>query len=391
MTENFIPFYKHQFKEYLINKLEKEEKENFEKICNITESIYHYKYHSKLEKIKEDYEPYDPDTENNIKQIEKFKKKKEHESIVISEIKELLKAGNYEEISHADLEKAFEEASPLGINLKIDFSKYKDYSIFYRGMYNDTYEKKLLLKKQKYDFDVYSRVVFIFAINEGSITPKEEKKLKNLYHDKIYIKIFKNVPKFDLEMIFPGTKVQIKMVDKMKVVIPLAVGIVSSISNIIKYILSHGDPIKLLYQIGFWTLIGGFFMFSLKSFMNYKNTVEKYLKTLTQNLYFQNLDNNSGVVKNLIDDAEEQDWKEAITAYLFLVKENKPILSEDLNHKIETFFKEELDTDVFFEIDDALRKLFEFEIIEKSEGKIKAVGMDEALRKLNLQWNGFYN
>tara|TARA_B110001469_G_C9327329_1_gene174897 strand:- start:313 stop:468 length:156 start_codon:yes stop_codon:yes gene_type:complete len=48
------------------------------------------------------------------------------------------------------------------------------------------------------------------------------------------------------------------------------------------------------------------------------------MKTLTDNLYFKNLDNNTGVFHRLIDAAEEE-GKEVILAYYFLLKANKAL------------------------------------------------------------------
>ena len=52
-----------------------------------------------------------------------------------------------------------------------------------------------------------------------------------------------------------------------------------------------------------------------KQFNNYKNCKLSFMQTLTENLYFENLDNNAGVFHRLIDDAEEEECKEAILVY----------------------------------------------------------------------------
>ena len=79
------------------------------------------------------------------------------------------------------------------------------------------------------------------------------------------------------------------MIDKLLVGVPLVIGVVSSISKTIQYINGKGTSFELFRQIGFWVLIGGFFIFAIKSYFKYKSTVEKYLKMLAQSLYFQNL------------------------------------------------------------------------------------------------------
>lgn len=385
MAEHFIPFYKSEIVDYLC-KMEKigGKEEKFREFCRMVESLYHFNYHSKLENIKEKYIDYDPDADRFMNKIESVRKDKigEEKESVLEEIKELLKAGNYQEISKEELEKAFSGSSPWGVDLDVDFNMFSSFSLFYRGGYEDEKEKKVAFFSKKYNFFVYSRVVFLFTVKEGA----EDKTLES---DKIYLKNFKNVPELDLEMIFPGTKVKIRLIDKMMVAVPLTIGVVTSVKKIVHYIMNSGKTLELVHQIGFWTLMGGFFLFAVKSYFNYKNTVEKYLKMLTQSLYLQNLDNNSGVFKNLIDDAEEQECKEVITAYYFLITEGE-MGRKELKERVELFFKEKLNYSFEFEIDDAVRKLLENEIAEESGGKIKAVMVEEALEKLDYQWDNFF-
>ncbi|MVD21648.1 DUF3754 domain-containing protein, partial [Vibrio cholerae] len=47
-------------------------------------------------------------------------------------------------------------------------------------------------------------------------------------------------------------------------------------------------------------------------------TKEKYQLNLTRSLYYQNLDNNGGVICRVLDEAEEQELVEAILAYALL-------------------------------------------------------------------------
>lgn len=66
--------------------------------------------------------------------------------------------------------------------------------------------------------------------------------------------------------------------------------------------------------IGLGTLAG----FLFKQVSKSKNRKIRFMKALTENLYFKNLDNNAGVFHHLIDAAEEEEFKEAALAYFFL-------------------------------------------------------------------------
>jgi hypothetical protein len=152
-----------------------------------------------------------------------------------------------------------------------------------------------------------------------------------------------------------------------------------------------GNPVRLWTQVGFWTLVGSFFFFALKSFMSYKNTVEKYLKTLATNLYFQNLDNNSGVLACLTDEAEEQESREVILAFYFLLTESeKKHTIQSLVERIEEFFRDDFSLEIDFEVNDAIRKLKDLSLIEKKGRSFKVAPITNALRILDKQWDGFF-
>ncbi len=385
MSNYFIPFYKSEIIEYLTRKEDDEnKKEKFKEFCRIVEALYHFKYHSKLEKIKKDYIEYDPDSEKFMYEIEEIRNDtaRVSKNEVMEGVKELLQAGNYVEITREELERAFKGVSPWGVDLNVEFDIFSSYKIFYRGSYKDKKKKKIFIFNRNYNFNVYSRVVFLFSV-------KNNEENLNLKPDKIYLKNFKNVPDLDLEMIFPGTKVKIRMIDKLLVGVPLVIGVVSSISKTIQYINGKGTSFELFRQIGFWVLIGGFFIFAIKSYFKYKSTVEKYLKMLAQSLYFQNLDNNSGVFKNLIDDAEEQECKEAIIAYYFLLTEGERS-EKELKKRVENFFEEELKQTVCFEVEDAIRKLEEDGIVKRKKEELSAVSIDEALAIIDYKWDNFF-
>ncbi len=165
--ENFIPFDKRELFLYLKDKIEDfKTKGKFEKFYNLVESMYHYQFFKKLEDIKKRYLNFDPDL--NIVTINKIseKEKKEDMDNIIKEIKELLKAGNYIEIKNEDLQKAFKEKSPWGLNLKIDLEEFEYCLLFYKGEFKDFRRKKNLFFYKEYNFSVYSRVVFVFKLKE---------------------------------------------------------------------------------------------------------------------------------------------------------------------------------------------------------------------------------
>ena len=68
-------------------------------------------------------------------------------------------------------------------------------------------------------------------------------------------------------------------------------------------------------MLAFLGLVGGTIGYGVRSYFGYLNTKQKYQLSLTESLYYQNLDNNAGVLFRLLDEAEEQEGREAILAY----------------------------------------------------------------------------
>ena len=127
-----------------------------------------------------------------------------------------------------------------------------------------------------------------------------------------------------------------------------------------------------------------------KQFNNFKNRKIRFMQALTQNLYFKNLDNNAGVFYRLANDAEEEESKEAILAYYFLLASSAPLTRGELDQNIETWFESEWNSRVDFEIDDALHKLVTLGLVEKSGDKLGAVPVDQGIRILDQRWDNYF-
>jgi len=59
------------------------------------------------------------------------------------------------------------------------------------------------------------------------------------------------------------------------------------------------------------------------------------MESLSQNLYFKNVDNNVGVFHRSANDTEEEEYKKAILAYYFLLTSDTPRSRTELDEKIE--------------------------------------------------------
>src|SRR5207248_126518 len=67
-----------------------------------------------------------------------------------------------------------------------------------------------------------------------------------------------------------------------------------------------------------WAAASGAFGYGFKSYYGYHQTRKQYSLALMQVLYFQNLDTNAGVLQRVLNEAYEQDFREAVLAFFCL-------------------------------------------------------------------------
>jgi len=255
------------------------------------------------------------------------------------------------------------------------------------------------LSKKRIEFTTYERVAIYIRLNEH--LNEERQKALGLEPGGVVLKLFKNVPKADLEMLFPNTQIRMRLLDKLLIGVPAAIS-----GGIVITTKLGGSLILLGSLLGFWlglhnaevTIdntalialfagIGALGSYLFKQFNNFKNRKLRFVQSLTKNLYFKNLDNNAGVFHRLIDEAEEEECKEAILAYYFLLTSPTPLHEEQLDSAIETWLKERWVANINFEICDAMRKLVQMGLVTKNDdSSLTALPLEKAKRQLDLLW-----
>jgi hypothetical protein len=131
------------------------------------------------------------------------------------------------------------------------------------------------------------------------------------------------------------------------------------------------------------------FGYGWRQYAGYQNAKHACNLRLTQSLYFQTLANNVGVLHSLIDEAEEQDTREAILAYFFLWTAAGPtgMTMAELDAAIERDLEIKTGNSADFEVDDALAKLERLKLIHIQGNRYVAVPIEEALAQLDRVWD----
>jgi len=357
ILNRFIPFRKADIIEMCVNdsRLSEHDQNLFRQFCHILESLIHFEFHHQVEMLKNCYSPFNPDADTQLNYDYSEQEKKELHKKLVETLTAILNAANFEKITKTDLEEALKEESLFKIRLRVDFEDFEEVIFYQRG--ESTKEETLVkffgLKKETITFTNYERVaIYIKFKEEDYFKAKKQAKLYFTPGSTI-IKLFQNVPKADLEMLFPNSEVRMKTADK------LIIGVPAAVSGIIVIATKLGASILLIASvISFWlgltrkevkieqqhlialalglATLGGFLF---KQMNKFKNRKIKFMKALTDNLYFKNLDNNTGVFHHLIDTAEEEEFKEATLAYYFLLAEDRDLTITELDETVERWFE----------------------------------------------------
>ncbi len=377
--EQFIPLRKAELVDALARSVDSSPGQSaaFRRFCRLLQSLVHGEYQATLEELKDAYAPFDPDADTRSTFRLSDDEREQHRQKLFERFGWLLERGNFVRLAQKEIDEALSDCSQWGLNLTVDFELFERLEIFYRGDTVGTRFRRRLtnaFRTEAVEIPVYERLVLIFRFRPG------RRFSKLLDTEDVYIKLFKEIPKLDLDMLLPGTQVKMSLFDRAKIMLPTFSGV--SIAGI-KIILAWGSTLAM------WGLVGGTLGYGVRSVFGYLNTKQKYQLNLTQSLYYQNIDNNAGVLHRMLDEAEEQENREAILAYFFLWQEAPPDgwSAQELDERIEAFLRVEAAREIDFEIGDALAKLERFTIVEALPGsKWRAVPVDRAIAALVDRW-----
>lgn len=393
----FIPYRKNDIVEMCLqDNLLPGQEEGFRHLSYKLSILFHLEFHQVIESLKNSYASVDPDSDTRQPGLTKHQSEKDFVDILGG----LLEKANFERITEAELNQALNKSSLFKISLHVDFDDFSEILLFCRGESSkqESVSSWMGLRKKTIDFINYERVVVYIRFKDDYEQSKGQ--LPSCKPGSTLIRLFQNVPKADLEMLFPNTRIRMRTIDKLLIGIPALVsgGIVITtklgasliiVGSLLGFWLGLSNQAVELNKTALMALLAGLVALGAylwKQFNNFKNRKLKFMQSLTQNLYFKNLDNNAGVFHRLVNDAEEEECKEAILAYYFLLVSKKPLSKANLDHNIENWMMRKWGCSINFEIDDALEKLLALELVQDSNGKFTAVAIDAGKKTLDQRW-----
>ncbi|BAM87823.1 conserved hypothetical protein [Bradyrhizobium oligotrophicum S58] len=365
-------------------------------------AILHHQYFDELDRFRDAYVDFDPEVP-----VGRHRSPGDLDAAyrgLTDEVVRVLSEANFVEISHEEIERAFAEHALVRVKLKAPISDYRDVRMFRRGTHQETIEVPMLygLRRRSQEIEVYDDIVLMVATK-----PDEPKKRKaaawrgrnKIRGGAVLFKYFRHIARFDLEALLPNVRVVMGLREQLTLGVPALVGGVP-------ILLKLASTLTVLFIVaGFYlglsgtvhdndteqalAALSGIFAlgaFILRQWGNFHRQSLIHQKQVTDNIYFRNVNNNSGIFNYLIGEAEDQDWKEAMLAYGGLLLASVPLSRAALGGHVEELLQQMFGLGRAFNVDEALLRLREFGLVSGGDDALTALPLPEAIAQLDRVW-----
>ena len=309
----------------------------------------------------------------------------DNEYWLLQKIEKLLEKSNYFKIPSTQLQGILREHDMEGLRVSVDLRDYATLTMWTRGKVT---EKTSRLQRLSSSVKGYfgtrpESAQQLFTRVFVAVRTRSDKKLR--------LKVFKEIPCNKLEHLLPNGKIMMSKFDKGFLASSVFVGATA--------IALRSVPMLADKMQWSWIGLGLASVVALRAWFGYKNKRNHYLVNLSRTLYYKTVSHNRGVLTLLADRAQDEEFKEAILAYVFLLSPrnrrgipgtqhtaDKPTYDtpESLRERIDQWLLKVFDMrDFRFDVEDALDKLENMGLlVYREDGTLTVWNLEEALAML---------
>jgi hypothetical protein len=366
-------------------------------------------YNARLHMLEETYEPFSPDSDLLMTRTFTPEERGIMKERVIDGMMTILEQANYVRVDHKDVQQILTRDSAYGLDLFVDLDVFEDILIYYRGASTKHDARRRwhkFYREEKFDIPIFQRLFLLFKLKpfevrvqevmlKGKVSHREAEKIvkrsraalpAEVEEENLYMKLFKNIPRSDLEMVFPNTQVRFRFFDKLWLGATAGGGLgLGAVGAAGKIALLATNPVAAL---GALVGLGGVVFRHVNNFMNQK---QRYMVVMAQNLYFHAMADNRGVMLKLAARAADEDVKEEMLLYSVLAKERARRQDiPDIDTAIEQYLASSFGVSVDFDIPDALSRLMADGLVtEQPDGTLLTMPPAEAALHIDRKWDLF--
>ena len=366
-------------------------------------------YNAQLSELEETYEPFSPDSDLLMTRTFTPDERAVMQARVTEGMARILTQANYVRIDHNDVEQILTRESAYGLDLQVDLAVFDEVLLYYRGASTRRDQRRRWNRfylREQFDVPTFQRLFLLFKVKPldnhvrqvmqaQKLSRREAEKIVKRARDSmppavkdtcIYMKLFKNIPRSDLEMVFPNTRVRFRFFDKIRLGATASGGLgLGAFGAAGKIALLATNPIA---AAGAFVGLGGI---AFRQAVNFMNQKQRYMVVMAQNLYFHAMADNRGVMLKLGARAAEEDIKEEMLLYSVLTKERARRQDlPDIDAAIEQYLAASFGVSVDFDISDALERLIaDGIVVEHPDGRLEAMQPKEGASHIDKKWDAF--
>lgn len=381
--EHFIPFRVDVLLDRMLldERLDEEERRLFRFLKRLLADRFHYEFHQDLEDVKNDFIPFDPDRETLCEPEYDEDELHAIRLRLYAGIRRLLAVGNYLELTPEQVAECLKLQPVGGLSVHVDTDDFDEFHVYYRGIRKREDTQRFLFLWKRTRPVRYLNRVFVVA------------RFKRECGGRVIIKMFKDVAVENLKIIAPKVKLGMPFFDRIKIGGTVLGSLATTIYKLVVAV--------TLSPILFAIVLGGLLLAAFKGIMSFLNSRTKYLHVFSSSLYYRNLSNNKAALTTLVDAAEEQEVKEAILGYFMLYTAGRDMTMREIDEAAERWIEETFGHHFDFEVDDAVRKLREKELLftsrvesdpddpSRTRELFRVRELRDALRRLDNAWDDY--
>jgi hypothetical protein len=364
--------------------IEEEEREVFRSFSDLVQSVHHVEFHNRLRELKAAYRPFDPDVDDILVPLSADEKRQRLNEL-FRDFAWLLDRAHYVHLGRDEIQQVIAQASDWGIRMDVDFSAFEHIAIFARGQAWDRRARRSwrsFFQLEEIEVPIWRRLVLILKLRPHPRLPGL------VQQDQVLLKIFKDIPKMDVDMLLPGARVTLTVLDRSKILGGLLGGVASMVYNLFSELTRLVQEL-LLSERAFWALAAGSFGYAYKTWYGYRQTKQAYHLALTQSLYFQNLDSNAGVLTRLFDEAEEQASRTTLLGWFCLWRYGgeQGWTTDELDASMDLYLDRYAEVSLVCPPGEALARLRTLGLVEQTGERFRAVPLERARSALQAAWD----
>jgi len=292
-----------------------------------------------------------------------------HYGAMLERLDYLLRKANFSRLQEIELDAAVRAANTYRLRVRLRPERVESVAVWVRG--RGTVERRV--RRWRRPFRVETRAIPVFR------RLVVVARLRDDPH--VVLKLFKEIPVADVEALLPHAEVRMGWLDQIRVVGGGA-GMAGS---------AAGKVLTVAAQLAFWSkwfvillITGG--ILTVRGLMGYRSARERRDSQRTRHLYYQNLDNNLGVIHALVGMIAQEELKEAFLAYAFCHAGAGALRGvDDLRRRIESYLNERFGVQVQFDQADALDTLQRLDLWNDRAG-LRVLPPDVAVDRLRAHW-----